>query len=92
MFFYNPCIHVKPAGQEVPPTLVGADHDQTPTHEVENWLAHQIAVTLIRPSDPSPSRANRRCRNSLLARIGFTLSYPTWREGYRAALDASEDK
>jgi nucleoside-diphosphate-sugar epimerase len=86
------CVDRDAAGQSVPPTLVGADHDQTPTHEIEDWLADQIAITLVRPSDPSPSRAHRRCRNSLLERIGFTLSYPTWREGYRAALDASSDK
>ncbi len=82
------CIERDHAGQVVPPTMVGADHDQAPTHEIEDWLADQIGVTLNRPSDPSPPRAHRRCRNSLLERIGFTLSYPTWREGYRAALDA----
>jgi nucleoside-diphosphate-sugar epimerase len=82
------CVDRDAAGQSVPPTLVGADHDQTPTHEIEDWLADKIGVTLNRPSDPSPPRAHRRCRNSLLERIGFTLSYPTWCEGYRAALDA----
>ena len=82
------CLERDNAGQSVPPTMVGADHDQAPTHEIEDWLADQIGVTLSRPSDPSPPRAHRRCRNSLLERIGFTFSYPTWREGYRAALDA----
>jgi nucleoside-diphosphate-sugar epimerase len=82
------CLERDHAGQSVPPTMVGADHDQAPTHEIEDWLADQIGVTLNRPSDPSPPRAHRRCRNSLLERIGFTLSYPTWCEGYRAALDA----
>ena len=86
------CLARDHAGEEVPPTLVGADHDQTPTHEIEDWLADQIAVTLVRPSGPSPSRAHRRCRNALLERIGFTFSYPTWREGYRAALDASANR
>ena len=80
------CLDRDAAGQSVPPTLVGADHDQTPTHEIEDWLADQIGVTLNRPSDPSPPRANRRCRNALLKRIGFQLSYPTWREGYKASL------
>ena len=80
------CIDRDAAGQSAPPTVVGADHDQTPTHEIEDWLAGQIGVTLTRPSDPSPLRAHRRCRNALLERIGFQLSYPTWREGYEAAL------
>ena len=80
------CVDRDAAGQSVPPTLVGADHDQTPTHEIEDWLADQIGVTLNRPSDPSPPRANRRCRNALLTRVGFRLSYPTWLEGYKASL------
>ena len=81
------CLERDQAGEGVPPTLVGADHDQTPTHEIEDWLADQIGVTLIRPAKQSPSRAHRRCRNSLLERIGFTFLYPTWREGYGAALN-----
>ena len=80
------CIDRDAAGQSVPPTVVGADHDQTPTHEIEDWLADQIGVTLTRPTDPSPLRAHRRCRNAQLERIGFRLSYLTWREGYEAAL------
>ena len=80
------CIDRDVAGQSVPPTVVGADDDQTPTHEIEDWLADQIGVTLTRPPDPSPLRANRRCRNALLEKIGFQLSYPTWREGYEAML------
>ena len=83
------CVDRDAAGQSVPPTVVGADHDQTPTHEIEDWLADQIGVALTRPSDPSPLRAHRRCRNALLERIGFQLSYPTWREGYVAALGQS---
>lgn len=86
------CLERDHAGESVPPTVVGADHDQTPTHEIEDWLADQIGVTLIRPSHSSRSRAHRRCLNALLERIGFTFSYPTWRQGYRAALDASANK
>ena len=80
------CIDRDAAGQSVPPTVVGADHDQTPTHEIEDWLADQIGVTLTRPTDPSSLRAHRRCRNALLEKIGFQLSYPTWLEGYAAIL------
>ena len=54
--------------------------------QIEDWLADQVGVTLTRPSDPSPLRAHRRCSNALLERIGFQLSYPTWRQGYEATL------
>lgn len=80
------CLLRDQSGKPVPPTLVGADDDPTPTHEVEDWLAVQLGVSLTRQSTLARPRANRRCRNTLLGKIGFTLSYPTWREGYAAAL------
>ena len=78
-------------GDSVPPTLIGADHDTTPTHEIEDWLAGQLGLTLNRPTEGGPVRANRRCANKLLAEIGFTLDYPTWREGYQATILSQAD-
>lgn len=78
-------------GESVPPTLVGADHDTTPTHEIEDWLAGQLGLTLKRPAEGGPVRANRRCANELLGQIGFRLDYPTWREGYQDSLALSAE-
>lgn len=80
------CLERDAAGQSVPPTLVGADHDQAPIHQIEDWLAARLNVTLSRQTSTGTARANRRCRNTLLEKIGFQLSYPTWREGYEAML------
>ena len=81
------CLRRDDAGESVPPTLIAADDDHTPTHEVEDWLAAQLNVTLVRHPAASRARANRRCYSGLLKQIGFSLSYPTWREGYGAALE-----
>ena len=81
------CLERDAAGGSVPPTLVGADDDQAPTHEVEDWLAARLNVTLSRQAGRSIARGNRRCRNALLKKIDFRLSYPTWREGYEATLN-----
>ena len=78
-------------GESVPPTLIGADHDTTPTHEIEDWLAGQLGLTLKRPVEGGSVRANRRCANGLLGQIGFTLDYPTWREGYQDLLAISAE-
>ena len=78
-------------GESVPPTLIGADHDTTPTHEIEDWLAGQLGLTLKRPVEGGSVRANRRCANGLLGQIGFTLDYPTWREGYQDSLAISAE-
>ena len=42
------CLLRDQRGQSVPPTLIGADHDTTPTHEVEDWLAAQLDVAIVR--------------------------------------------
>ena len=80
------CLERDAGGQSVPPTLVGADNDQTPIHQIEDWLAARLNIALSRRSDSGTVRANRRCRNALLEKTGFQLSYPTWREGYEAML------
>ena len=33
------CLLRDASGHAVPPTLIAADHDTTPTHEIESWLA-----------------------------------------------------
>jgi len=85
------CLLRDHSGDSVPPTVVAADHDSTPTHEIEDWLAVQLGLTLRRPAQGGVIRANRRCANTLLAQVGFMLTYPTWREGYEAALAALPD-
>ena len=81
------CLGRDAAGGSVPPTLVGADDDHAPIHQVEDWLATRLNVTLSRQAGSATPRANRRCRNALLEKIGFQLRYPTWREGYQAMLN-----
>ena len=85
------CLDRDAACQSVPPTVVGADNDQAPIHQIEDWLAARLNVTLSREASNGTARANRRCRNALLEKIGFQLSYPTWREGYEAMLGQARE-
>lgn len=82
------CVLRDASGEAVPPTLIAADNDTTPTYEIESWLAAQWGLTLERAATTQRRRANRRCQNTLLGQIGFSLTYPTWREGYKVALEA----
>lgn len=82
------CLELDEQGEAVPPTLVAADEDTTPTSEVERWLAQKLGVNLSEVPQQAISRANRQCRSALLKEIGFTLTYPSWREGYAAAINA----
>jgi dTDP-4-dehydrorhamnose reductase len=81
------CLQLDEQGKAVPPTLVAADEDTTPTYEVERWLAQKLGVNLSETPQQAISRANRQCRSALLKEIGFTLTYPSWREGYSAAIN-----
>ena len=74
-------------GQSIPPTLLAADNDNAPTHEVERWLAEKLDVKLTSDGIVDKRvRANRRCRNFLMRKIDFNLQFPTWREGYSEVL------
>jgi hypothetical protein len=55
---------------------------------VERWLAQKLGVNLSETPQQAISRANRQCRSALLKEIGFTLTYPSWREGYAASINA----
>ena len=82
------CLQLDEQGEAVPPTLLAADEDTTPTYEVERWLAQKLGVNLSETPQQAISRANRQCRSALLKEIGFTLTYPSWREGYAASINA----
>jgi nucleoside-diphosphate-sugar epimerase len=68
---------------------IGADNEPADVADVYRWLADALGL----PSPPvgtstteeSP-RSNKRCRNRKLLATGFTLRYPTFREGYTALL------
>ena len=69
------------------PVYVGVDDAPTERAEVVRFLAGELGA-------PEPTiehaasalGANKRCRNSRLRQTGFELTYPTYREGYRAIL------
>jgi len=76
-------------GATLPPTLIASDDEPAPIGEVEAWLARALGVDTLTPSQRAgPGRGNRRCCNRMLRATGFRLRYPSYREGYRAQLEA----
>ena len=67
---------------------VGVDQDQAPLSEVQEWIAARagVAPPSLEP-DGSPRRGNKRCDGARLRETGFTLAYPTFREGYGPIVD-----
>lgn len=75
-----------------PDTLIASDDEPAPLMQVEAWLAERLGVALRPGSDTGAPRANRRCRNTVLHSTGFSLSYPSWREGYAAMLASGDSR
>ncbi|ODR81288.1 NAD(P)-dependent oxidoreductase [Haladaptatus sp. W1] len=55
-----------------------------------DWLADECGVSPP-PREPAMSeraRASKRCSNEKLRELGYELRYPTYREGYRGAIES----
>lgn len=73
------------------PLYLGVDDEPALLCEVLRWLAGRLGVAPPRmvaaaTADAARLRANKRCRNQRLRASGFTLRYPSYREGYTALL------
>lgn len=67
--------------------ILGVDDEPTPQHVVLAWLADRLGLPLP-PALPQQAQASqgKRIRNTALHRAGYTLRYPSYREGYLTLL------
>lgn len=68
---------------------LGVDCEPAERGAMYRWLAELIGVPAP-PVDDAPAqgrsaRGNKRCSNARLLATGYTFSFPTYREGFRAA-------
>lgn len=74
------------AGNSPAPLYIGTDCEPVPLHDVHQWLAARLGVTVTPSRDAGAARGNRRCCNRLLLDTGYRFRYPTFREGYAELL------
>lgn len=78
------------AGVPPDPVVVGVDDEPSDDAATLRWLAQRLGVPPPAVTDaPGEARVrsgNKRCRNARLHATGYTLSYPTFREGYGALI------
>ncbi|WP_105036215.1 NAD(P)-dependent oxidoreductase [Cryobacterium aureum] len=87
-------VHLLLRTDQPAPLYLGVDNAPVPANEVLTFLAAELGLpepTLNESKEPSPARESKRggdklLSNQLLRDTGFTFSYPTYREGYRALL------
>jgi len=84
--------------------LLAVDNEPVDKWAFADWLADECGVDhpgkqtvdeRIEAGDLSTPaerrlRTSKRCSNDLLRELGYEFAYPTFREGYRAAVDAFE--
>ncbi len=69
------------------PVYIGTDEASVPLGEVFAWVARSLDVTLATAASPSRDGAtSKRLSAARLLRSGFTLRFPSYREGYAAAV------
>lgn len=67
---------------------LGVDTDPAERCEVLTWLAEQLGVPAP-VTGPGSTRGNKRASSARLQASGYRFRHPTFREGYRAMLDAA---
>ena len=70
------------------PVYLVTDDEPVRLDDVLTFLAAELGVTAPAPAPPRGRQAggDKRLSNALLRATGFSFTYPTYREGYRAVL------
>ena len=87
-------VHLLLRTEHPAPLYLGVDNAPVPANEVLTFLAAELglpAPTVDESNEPTSNRESQRggdklLSNQLLRQTGFTFSYPSYREGYRALL------
>ncbi len=80
-------VHLVTAVDSPEPVYLGADEEPVDLGEVLQFIARELGVPEPPRGETSSSRGgDRRVDSSLLRSTGFSFTYPTYRQGYRAVL------
>ena len=74
-------------GELLAPCYLGVDDEPAPLHEVAQWLAQQLGVSLLEEGATANRRGSKRCSNALARESGWAPQYPSYREGYASMLE-----
>jgi nucleoside-diphosphate-sugar epimerase len=73
------------SGNPLLPDYLASDSAPVTQHEIRQWLAQQLAVSLV--EEEVKAGSTRRCDNSLLLSSGYQFKYPTFKEGYGSLIN-----
>ena len=85
----NHLVAMVESGQQPEPVYLATDKGSAPLFDVMSWMADTLQVTPTEiVESPTRRRTSKICDNRLLLSTGYEFTYPTYREGYREALQA----
>ncbi|WP_268798838.1 SDR family oxidoreductase [Pseudomonas huanghezhanensis] len=67
---------------------IGVDDAPDPLSDVVQWMRQRLGVTEWSEETSIRRAGSKRCSNTLAKAVGWTLRYPSYREGYEAMLKA----
>jgi len=72
------------SGQPLDSIYIAVDSQPTPLYEVMQWLANKNRIPLasLKQGAASARGGNKRCLNQRLLSTGFSLQYPSYKEGF----------
>lgn len=73
-------------GELLAPCYLGVDNEPAALHEVAEWMAQQLGVSLLEQGPTANRMGSKRCSNALARESGWVPQYPSYREGYGALL------
>lgn len=73
-------------GESLETLYLGVDNAAATLFDVKQWLAGQLGCTLAQAAGEH-RRNSKRCVNYRMRTSGYTLRYPTFREGYEHVLE-----
>ncbi|MEX2528326.1 MAG: SDR family oxidoreductase [Gemmatimonadota bacterium] len=70
---------------------LGVDEEPADLCSLYRWMASELGVPAPTPGGIERTRSNKRCSGARLRRLGFSYSFPTFRQGYSELLPAGGD-
>jgi nucleoside-diphosphate-sugar epimerase len=67
--------------------VLAVDDEPVDRYDLATWLAEQCGVDPPERGSPDPDRPQKRCSNERLRATGYEFTHPTFRQGYREAVD-----
>ncbi len=64
------------------------DDVPSPRHEVEQWMARKLGLSVIEQTKSDERPVHKRCRNDRLKDSGYRLLYPNYKAGYATLINS----